>query len=463
MMKTFPCGCLLVLAFALSVADAVATGDGLLSIGVAKTDITPESPIRLCGYASRTTESEGVAQPLRACAMAIGGDEDGPALLIAAELIGTPEILVGPLAERLKKVGVDRSRLAIFATHTHSGPCLAGFLNETHFSAYLPEDQMSRIEAYTAQLLDRLESVALAALKDRRPGRLSWNQGEVGFAINRRVLKDGKWAGFGRVPGGPVDHALPVLQVRDPDGGMRAVLANYACHCTTYGGKFNRIHGDWAGSAVRQIEARHPGGVAFISIGCGGDANPDPSGQLDGSKVVDAHGKAVADEVDRLLATKSVALKSLPVCRLRKIDLPLDHVPTRAELEKRLKGRKRPAFYARILLSQLDAGEALPASFPYPVQTWTFDDDLAMVFLAGEVVVDYAHRLKRELDGRRLWITAYANDAPGYIASRRVIKEGGYEVDDSMNNYQKPTRLALDAEDRIVEAVRDLLPDSFRP
>ncbi len=281
------------------------------------------------------------------------------------------------------------------------------------------------------------------------------------FAINRRRLKDGKWAGFGRVPDGPVDHAFPTLQVRNPDGSLRAVVGNYACHCTTYGGRFNRIHGDWAGSAVRQIEARHPGSTAFISIGCGGDANPDPSGQVKGNGVVNRHGKAVADEVDRLLSADRVSLTEPPVCRLRRIDLPLDHVPTRKELQGRLKGRKRPAFFARILLDRLDTGEKLAASFPYPVQTWTFGDDLAMVFLAGEVLVDYSHRLKRELAGDRLWITAYANDAPGYIASRRVIQEGGYEVDDSMNNYQKPARLALDAEDRIVEAVKELLPAPF--
>ncbi len=458
-MKTLTIFCLL----ALWLTEATTRSAGLLPIGVAKIDITPEGPIRLCGYASRTTESEGVAGRLRACAIAIGSDEDSPVLLITAELVGVPESLVGPLARRLQKAGIDRSRLAICATHTHSGPCLAGFLNETHFSAYLPDDQMSRIKTYTSQLLDRLEEVALAALKDRKPRQLSWNQGEVSFAMNRRRLKDGKWVGFGRVPDGPVDHALPILQIRESDGTLRAVLANYACHCTTYTGKFNRIHGDWAGSAVRQIEQRHPGGIAFISIGCGADANPNPSGEVTGSKLVDGHGKAIADEVDRLLAVDSLKLNSLPVCQLRRINLPLDHVPSRAELTGRLKGGKRPAFYARILLDKLDAGQTLPSSFTYPIQTWTFGDDLVMVFLAGEVVVDYAHRLKRELNGKRLWITAYANDAPGYIASRRVIQEGGYEVDDSMNNYEKPTRLALDAEDLIINAVKQLLPKPFTP
>ncbi len=65
------------------------------------------------------------------------------------------------------------------------------------------------------------------------------------------------------------------------------------------------------------------------------------------------------------------------------------------------------------------------------------------------------------MDGSRLWITAYANDTPGYIASRRVIVEGGYEVDGSMDNYDKPTRLALVAEDLIVNAVKQLTPLPF--
>ena len=34
-----------------------------------------------------------------------------------------------------------------------------------------------------------------------------------------------------------------------------AVLASYACHCTTLGGDFNRVHADWAGFAQAFIEA----------------------------------------------------------------------------------------------------------------------------------------------------------------------------------------------------------------
>jgi hypothetical protein len=85
-----------------------------------------------------------------------------------------------------------------------------------------------------------------------------------------------------------------------------------------------------------------------------------------------------------------------------------------------------------------------------------------MVFLAGEVVADYGLRLKRELDGSRLWMHAYSNDVAFYVASRRMIPEGGYEVDRSMTYYGQPGPLVAATEDHIVRTVRDLLPSSFR-
>jgi len=104
----------------------------------------------------------------------------------------------------------------------------------------------------------------------------------------------------------------------------------------------------------------------------------------------------------------------------------------------------------------------VPTSLSYPIATWTFGKDLAMVFLAGEVVVDYALRLSTELDAERLWITAYANDAPCYIASKRILREGGYEADSSMIYYGRPARLMPETEEILIDTVRKLLPAEFR-
>jgi hypothetical protein len=111
----------------------------------------------------------------------------------------------------------------------------------------------------------------------------------------------------------------------------------------------------------------------------------------------------------------------------------------------------------------LDRGEALPTTLPYSVQTWTFGEDLAMVFLPGEVVVDYALRLKSIYDPDRLWVNAYANDVPCYIPSVRILNEGGYEAETSLWYYDRPARLAPATEDLIVNAVEAQLPAAFLP
>lgn len=84
-----------------------------------------------------------------------------------------------------------------------------------------------------------------------------------------------------------------------------------------------------------------------------------------------------------------------------------------------------------------------------------------MVFLPGEVVVDYGLRLKREFDGTRLWVHGYANDAPCYIPSERILQEGGYEGGGAMVYYDRPTKFAAGLENKIVSTVHELLPRDF--
>lgn len=85
------------------------------------------------------------------------------------------------------------------------------------------------------------------------------------------------------------------------------------------------------------------------------------------------------------------------------------------------------AYHARKTLARLDRGEKLPTRLPYLEQAWSFGEDLAMVFLPGEVVGDYPLRLKREFDAKRMWVNGYSNDVPAYIPSHRVLALGGYE------------------------------------
>ena len=170
------------------------------------------------------------------------------------------------------------------------------------------------------------------------------------------------------------------------------------------------------------------------------EPTPTPSRavNLDDAK---QHGLSAAREVERLVKSALTPLPAKIDARLQKLELPLEPPPDRATLERRAKLAGSEGFLAKSLIARLDRGESLETHVPYSVETWCFGDDLAMVFLPGEVVVDYALRLKWEIDRHRLWVVAYSNDVPCYIPSRRILSEGGYEADLSMVFYGHPTRL----------------------
>ena len=466
-------------------------------IGAASIDITPEYPIRLSGYGNRTKESEGIAQRINAKALVIGGDSkhlSAPyraaavreqvfqranhtapeiSVLLTVDNCGVPASVTDRIYATLqKRWGIKRERFVVCSSHSHSAPWLKGFA--PLLFADVPAEHRATMVRYEEELVLKLTQVIHSAITERRVGQLAWGQGQVTFASNRRNVQAGKWVGFGNIPDGPVDHRLPILVAYGRGGHPIAVLANYACHCTTLTGQSNEISGDWATFAGDFIEEDHRNSVALISIGAGADADPQPRGTLD---IARQHGRALADEVKRLIANRQTrfdsarnaiipgTLKSIDprvTCRLEHIDLPHGPIPTKEQFEQQAAAGGVQAAHARRFLGMLERGEQIPTVVPdYPVAVWSFANDLAMVFLGGEVVVDYSVRMASEFDGDRLWLSAYSNAMPCYIASKRVLREGGYEADSSMRYYARPTRLAPETEDLIIDTVQKLLPPQF--
>lgn len=429
-------------------ATAADISEGL--IGVARRDITPAYPIRLTGYAARTNMAQGVAQKLWAKALAMGSDDEGASVLVTVDNCGVPARVVEEVGRRLAtKAKIRRANFVVASSHTHSGPMVRGFA-ENIFVRDLTAEEAAASDRYTTELTDDLERVAMEALAKRHPGRLAFAQGTVGFAANRRTA------------GGPVDHALPALIAKNREGKVVAVVANYACHCTTLGHQVNQHHGDWAGFAQEFIEAEHPGAVALITIGCGADSNPSPRGGDDfGITLAKSHARALATMVGQLLNGDTKALAVAPQAKFESVLLPFQTLPTKEEWQKRAAEGGIVGYHARKNLDRLARGESLPTEIRYPIQSWSFGDRLVMVFLGGEVVVDYALRMKQRYDADRLWITAYANDVPGYIPSRRILNEGGYEAETSLWYYDRPARFSPVIEDQIHEVVASLVPKVF--
>ncbi|GIW93962.1 MAG: hypothetical protein KatS3mg110_2003 [Pirellulaceae bacterium] len=417
--------------------------------GVARVDITPDYPIRLNGFGFRRAESEGIYQRIWAKAIAIQYRDDPPVVLVALDSLGIRESMVNEVARRLAAdTPIRRDRLAVTFTHSHTTPKVNG-ASDTIFSSPIPPEHQAHIDRYTGELTDALEKVCREALASLAPARLRWATGQVTFARNRRT------------PGGPVDHSLPLLVIYGEDGAIRAVLATYACHCVTL--SHNQIGGDWAGYAQEFIERKFPGVVGLVSIGCGSDANPDSGVTGDKVDVARAQGTQIADEVERVIKAGLLPVEGPITAQLAYVDLPLEEPPSREQLQTLAAQSGAAAYNARFQLERLERGEKLLETIHYPVQSFSFGRSLHMVFLAGEVCVDYAIKLRKELDSSRLWIYGYSNDFCAYIPSERLLREGGYGGGSEIVYFALPSKFRPGIEQEIIDTVLSVTPDTFKP
>lgn len=418
--------------------------------GAAAVRITPEHSLWMAGYANRNKPSEGTALDLNAKALALEDPAGTRLVIVTCDLIGIPRNLRDRVAEDARSTfGLPTEALLLNASHTHCGPVVR---TGPSIMFDLAPEQQRRIEEYHAGLRHKLVVLVGQAIADLGPARLGYSHARAGFAMNRRLPTE---KGFQNspYPDGPVDHDVPVLRVERPDGKLRAVLFGYACHNTTL--SFYQFCGDYAGFAQQGIEEAHPGTTALFMTGCGGDQNPYPRGTL---ALAQQHGRALANAVDAALLPKSRPVRGPLRWALDEVTLEFAMPSSREALmalaESKDKGEQRRARY---FLDTLDKKGAIDLSYDYPIQVIRFGQDLLLVALAGETVIDYALRLKRELTGAPLWVAGYSNDVFGYVPSVRVLKEGGYEGGGAFRLSTLPGPFAPSVEERIVAKVHELV------
>ena len=379
--------------------------------GVAATVITPHRPLQMAGYAARKEPAEGTEQDLFAKALAIEDSQGRRIVIVTLDLIGVIDRLREVVSAQVEKQhGLHPDALMMNASHTHCGP------------AYSRDDAKDYFDQLAATLVD-LVGKALGCLE---PASLSYNYARCGFAMNRRTPTDKGYRNHPN-PNGLVDHTVPVLRIDcAKTDKLRAVVFGYACHNTTMG--FRRWLGDYAGYAQEYFEADHPGVIAMFIMGCSADQNPYPRSQLDYAK---RHGRSLATAVEAALEVGQKTPR-----HQRTLHGPLRSVIETVDLEFDVADRD---------------------DCHYPVQVVCFGTELCIIAMGSEVVVDYSLRLNRELTephGPAIWVAGYSNAYSGYIPSRRVLLEGGYEAE------SRPWKPAL--EERIVGKAHELF-DRLHP
>jgi hypothetical protein len=419
--------------------------------GVAVADITPELPFRLTGFAARTRPAETVSLPIHAKALAIDDGRGGRAVILTADLLGVTREITDEVARRLTASRrLQRREILFNASHTHSGPSVWPRL---HVASMESPEVHRQIEAYGRRLIDTFTSLAQQALDRMSPARISYGvapPGSVTFAKNRRTEHLARVRPGARAPS-PVDHSVPVWRITSVDGkSVRAILFGYACHNTVLTAEFSEVSGDYAGYAQRSLEQAYPGSTALFLALCAGDQRPEPRSSR---ALAEKYGEMLASAVKR---AHTEAVRGPIRTGYEEIRLPFqahtrEHYAAEAASSDYFGARRGKA-----MLAAFDAGSPV-VDTPYPVAAVAFGSSAALLALGGEVVVDYALRLKAEYRGTNLAVAGYSNDVMGYIPSVRVMREGGYEAGDSMMYYTQPGWFTEQVEELVVGSARRVL------
>lgn len=430
--------------------------EGAWKAGAASVVVTPTEYLWMAGYGSRTAPASAKETDLFAKALVLEDGAGKRGVIVTLDLVGIDRSFAARVAESLSKQHrFPREAVALSTSHTHSGPVVGRNLAPLHYERLEPEQQR-KLDAYADELLGKISTVVGEAVEALAPARLQWGSGKCTFAVNRRENKEPA-VPEARAKGdlkGPVDHDVPVLSVRDPEGALKAVLFGYACHATVLSGQ--AWNADYPGYAQMGIEARYPGAVALFWAGCGADQNPIPRREL---PLAEKYGAELAARVGDVLDSPMAELAPILDCAYREIAAPLDPLPSAEEIKAKAASTDRfEVARAKYLLRKIEEKGGLEGSYPYPIGVWTLGGEVDFVLLGGEVVIDYALRLKRERRGTATWVAGYSNDVMSYIPSRRVLKEGGYEGATSNVYYGLPTLWHESLEEEIVKAVHGLVP-----
>ncbi len=384
-----------------------------MQLGTAKLTITPQIPVRLCGYATRITSFEQVKEDLF-LRIQLHRCEEDKLLFIYADLLWWGSDFVAQTRPKISAAyDIAEERIFFVASHNHSGPSTSNRFTPS-LETYNP--------AYAQFLQERvLEGVDLAA-KDLESVEVRRYDGSVALNVFRRVIENGK---IQMKPNYqvPADQSLTILAFHRPEGSLKAAMVHYSCHANL--SNENVVQPDYPGIALRMLDNAFPGSISIFLQGCTADLRPN---SVLGQRFVPAgYEKALVFAEDffqacrNLLARKAEVIKPHLHVSRQLVELPLEGVLPLDELEQRARTRQGVELeWTRAVLAKNNR-----PSEQLELSRINYSDHLHFYTFNAEVSQYYA-AFARSFDPHAVCI-AYTNGMIGYLSTAEQIEQGGYE------------------------------------
>lgn len=368
-------------------------GEHIVKAGSATVDITPPVDSRMACFpevrGEKARRARGVHQPLLANALILSNGSTTVGMCscdlsfihrLDVEKIRT---LVGDEVDEL-----DGPNLVIAATHTHSAP-----ENTYLFESEPGEDHIERINKSIARCI-------INAAQSLSPCHLSVGHGQLDLSHNRRIINDAGQSEMilehteGKTEG-PTDPTLMTLLCRDTNDNSLAILFNWTAHALTLGPDNRLFSPDYPGVSRKVVQREHDDAPTLFFNGAAGNIHPHHCMRSDTDATREI-GEALGNE------TLNTLSQAQPI-----------NCDSMNFLSKNL-----------VFPHRLDTDRDVTVEV-----SMLRVDSVLLVFVPGEVFVEFQKSFRHQSDYEDVFFVGYANGWPGYIPTREAYRTGGYGVD----------------------------------
>lgn len=395
-----------------------------MKIGWSSRNITPSVPMNLVGF-TPSREGNSVHSSLFAKALIL---DDGGTLtgFIVTDLLGNTEALREAILYEIASHNLNINELALFSTHTHSGPQV---LNENQLE--LPEYESETDYFYF--LVDQCVDALIESYQSRDQFTYGYAKGTMqDFQLNRTDSQR------------PCDQEIGVILIKTRR--KSALLYSFGGHPTILTRSSKRFSSDYVG-VVEQVLKHHYDFTMFFNANCGdmstrftrkdnSDKELERLGNLAGNQVLDLAKRVVPNknlttflfkpfttEIQaKHLDSESEALQKLEAARKH-----LESYTGQDPLEKRLLESKVEGYLIHSLLAKRAQGIDRYA-YDYALIKW---DEALIVCMSGEVFTSLTLPYKKNT----MWNLSLYNQYRSYLTTQNAYDEGLYEAVSSV--YRK--------------------------
>jgi len=382
-----------------------------MKAGTSQICITPPDAIDLTGFGGRPQPHQGVHDDLYMRGLCL--EQSGERLLwLHCDLLGLDTELVRQVRSAIcAQRPVLPRQVLISATHTHAGPATQRLRGCGEMNA-----------EYMAALAVNLLDAARTAIDTMQDASLWFGEGRCVLGTDRRT----RWYG---PKNACVDHTLPVLAFKRPDGSLLAVVSNYAMHNVGAGQGNRLISADISGAVAETLHRELPGRPVVLCTNAAA-GNVDPPALADDFSAVERFGAILAADIRAALPSLSPATDTTLSSTMTTMHLPVQKMSREeviASCSQEVAGggdKLMQEEWRDHTLRLLDAGRA-PDHVEIDLQAVRIGP-ARFAAIPAEVFCRMTLAL-RELCGPHTYVVGYANGNIGYLPFAEIYDEGGYE------------------------------------